>query len=499
MAMNSAGGDDGGGGGSKRQRVDGLDDRCEAVGSDAIPVDRISALPDELRMHILTHLSLKNAIRTGALARGWRDLWKRRWAHCASLEVHLRSRNDLRRELDTMESEPRPRRRLDRFSLIVRISTLKASELRRFLNYTAECGVEDLHVKTLRSTTASKLNFHLPLSSPALACLSLSEITVSMFYKDTLRPFHALKVIRLVSVFFRCREAFGEMMALCPSLLTLDLRSCKCIGNGWEFDRLPPNLRSLTIADCGRITSLDFVRVPSLRSFRYSGWFSNLPLSIPRDAVLSDLYIQLYDSVTMKEWNIDKLRKSLPKDLSSLNILTICYKALMGAYFSSADGASAQLPNFNLHSLKELHLLMLGMKAVNLSSLYLFLKTFQCPNLERLFVQFPDYKYVPIEGSIDQVWEEPPEDGLDNLVMVKVMGFNWNPDEVQLVTFLLKKARSLHKLLIVSRNVTPVDSHGAPEADILLLKEALVNGKIMLITSDNAATQPYHEAYIKLL
>ena len=106
---------------------------------------------------------------------------------------------------------------------------------------------------------------------------------------------------------------------------------------------------------------------------------------------------------------------------------------------------------------------------------------------------------MPIEGSIDQVWEEPPEDGLDNLVMVKVMGFNWNPDEVQLVTFLLKKARSLHKLLIVSRNVTPVDSHGAPEADILLLKEALVNGKIMLITSDNAATQPYHEAYIKLL
>ena len=117
------------------------------------------------------------------------------------------------------------------------------------------------------------------------------------------------------------------MMALCPSLLTLDLRCCSC--NGLVFDRLPPNLRSLTIAGCDRITSLDFVRVPSLRSFRYSGCFSNLPLSIPRDAVLSDLYIQLYDSVTMKEWHIDKLRKSLPKDLSSLNVLTICYKALM--------------------------------------------------------------------------------------------------------------------------------------------------------------------------
>ena len=119
------------------------------------------------------------------------------------------------------------------------------------------------------------------------------------------------------------------MIALCPSLLTLDLRSCRCNGYGWEFDRLPPNLRSLAIAGCERITSLDFVRVPSLRSFHYKGRFSNLPLSIPRDATLSDLYIQLFDSEPMKEWNMDNLRKSLPKDLSSLNVLTICYKALM--------------------------------------------------------------------------------------------------------------------------------------------------------------------------
>ncbi|EER90251.1 FBD-associated F-box protein At5g18780 isoform X1 [Sorghum bicolor] len=486
------GSDSGGGGGVKRQRVD---DRCEAVASDAFPVDRISALPDELRLHVLTHLPLKDAIRTGALARGWRDLWRGRWAHRASLEVHLRSHDDLGRELDVLEREPRPRRRLERFSLVVDISNLKSSELRRFLDYAAECGVEDLHVEMLQGTIASRLNFHLPLSSPALACLSLRHICVSKMYHKGARPFHALEVIRLASVSFR-REAFREMMALCPSLLVLDLRCCSC--SGWVFDRLPPNLRSLTIAGCDRITSLDFVRVPSLRSFRYSGCFSNLPLSIPRDAVLSDLYIQLYDSVMMKEWHIDKLRKSLPKDLSRLNVLTISYKALTGASVLSVDGVSAQLPNFNLHGLKELHLLMLQTKAVNLANLYLFLKTFQCPNLERLFVQLPAYRLKPTEGSIDQVREEPPEDGLDNLVMIKVMNFNWCPTEVQLVSFLLRKASSLQKLLIVSRNVTPVDSPGASEADLSLLKEALVNGTIMFTESDNAATQPYHKAYINL-
>ena len=144
------------GGGEKRKRVDELGDRCEAV-------DRISALPNELRQHILTHLPLKDAIRTGALARGWRDLWKGRWAYPASVEVQLRSRDALLRELDALAREPRPRRRLDRFSLVVETSKLKSSELRRFTEYAAECRVEDLHIEMRKS---SKLNFHLPLSSP---------------------------------------------------------------------------------------------------------------------------------------------------------------------------------------------------------------------------------------------------------------------------------------------------------------------------------------------
>jgi hypothetical protein len=45
------------------------------------------------------------------------------------------------------------------------------------------------------------------------------------------------------------------------------------------------------------------------------------------------------------------------------------------------------MPSLNLHSLRELQLLMFEMEAANLADLYLFLKTCQCPNLERLFVQ----------------------------------------------------------------------------------------------------------------
>jgi len=144
--------------------------------ADAAPVDCISALPDDLRRRILTRLSLKEAIRTGAVARGWRDLWKGRWEHRTSVELHLGSLDDLRRELDALAREPHPRRRLDRFSLVVSTRKIKSSELRRFTEYAAECCVEDLHLETQNRTLEHKLNFHLLLSSPQLVHLSLRRI-----------------------------------------------------------------------------------------------------------------------------------------------------------------------------------------------------------------------------------------------------------------------------------------------------------------------------------
>jgi hypothetical protein len=116
-----------------------------------------------------------------------------------------------------------------------------------------------------------------------------------------------------------------------------------------------------------------------------------------------------------------------------------------------------------------------------------------------LQLQLPGF-VMPKESSqsIDAAPEEPPEDGLDNLAMVKVKNFNWQCAEVQLVSFLLRKAKSLQKLLIVSPNVTPPDVPGVQEADLLFLKEALANGKIMLSESDDAAIQPYHsEVFIE--
>uniref|UniRef100_A0A0A9BZ02 At1g61320/AtMIF1 LRR domain-containing protein n=1 Tax=Arundo donax TaxID=35708 RepID=A0A0A9BZ02_ARUDO len=320
-----------------------------------------------------------------------------------------------------------------------------------------------------------------------------------MYYKGA-QTFHALEVIRLHYVFFT-EAVFRKMMALCPSLRTLDLRGCDydCIFYWGSCMVLPANLRRITIAECDGTTTLDLVPAPSLRSFLYSGSFFDAPFSLPGDAMLADLYICLSYSMS-GSYSTKKFNKALPNDLSGLNVLTICSNALPAASSLSDDGLTAQLPKLsNLHSLRELQLLMLKMEATNLADIYVFLKTCQCPNLERLFVQLPIFNCESMEGSLDAVGEEPPEGGLDNLKIVKVMNFNWRCTELQLVSFLLRKATSLQKLLLVSPNIAPLDMPGLQEADLLLVKEALANAKIMLTESDDAATQPYHsEVFIEV-
>jgi hypothetical protein len=162
-----------------------------------VPVDRISALLDELRLRILARLTYKDAIRTGALASGWRDLWRSRWTHRASVKVYLGRGVAVRRELDALEREPRLRRRLERFSLVAETCKLNNSELKRFLEYAAECHAEDLQIEMRTRTLARKLTFRLPLCSPLLARLSLRDIGIANRWYKGAQPFRALEVIQL--------------------------------------------------------------------------------------------------------------------------------------------------------------------------------------------------------------------------------------------------------------------------------------------------------------
>jgi hypothetical protein len=92
----------------------------------------------------------------------------------------------------------------------------------------------------------------------------------------------------------------------------------------------------------------------------------------------------------------------------------------------------------------------------------------------------------------DYVLVEPTENGLENLKVVKIVNFNWNHIELQLVCFLLRKATSLDKMILVTPTLVPSNAPGIQKADLLFLAEAGANGKVILRESDDAVAQPFH-------
>ena len=109
-----------------------------------------------------------------------------------------------------------------------------------------------------------------------------------------------------------------------------------------------------------------------------------------------------------------------------------------------------------------------------------------------LLLQLPSIPSDALVGQFDRVGVEPPEEGLENLKVVKIANFNWNRNELQLVRFLLRKATSLQKLLLVTPSLIPSNAAGIQKADLLFIAEASTNGKVILRDSDDAATQPFH-------
>jgi hypothetical protein len=79
--------------------------------------------------------------------------------------------------------------------------------------------------------------------------------------------------------------------------------------------------------------------------------------------------------------------------------------------------------------------------------------------------------------------EEPPMDGFESLVKVKITNFQWQCNEIELVHFLFRKARSLQKLiLVVPKGTNPErDKSGnaiLPDLNLLCVEKAPANVKV---------------------
>ncbi|KAL6888700.1 hypothetical protein ACP4OV_009726 [Aristida adscensionis] len=458
--------------------------------------DRISELPDALRLQILSLLPLKSAIRTGALSSRWRGLWEQRWPEPSSLDLRLpagAAAGAAARAGMFAGLQRRGSRRADRFYLAFHAGQLTQAELRRCADYAAACGVEDLHLRLeggagrgSRGGTrrAGTLTVQFPVGSPLLARLSVRGLHLTASANAMVAT---LEVVHLHSVSLT-DAALRRVVAASPRLRELELRYCRHLRR-IDFTTVGvANLRSLTIVDCSRATELRAPVVPRLRSFRFSGaFFSSNIFSGGAAQSLEHLY--LCSGGPEAGLPTTNLPRAVPH-LSNLTVLTICSIALQTTMERS------------LHSLKELHFLMFGMANSNLSDIYSFLKTCRCPQLERLFVQLPTNTIDSFTENFMEVAEEgPPKGGLENLSLAKITNFKGYRNEMQLVEFLLREASSLRKLFLIApkedhpQGLRKIQSHVLPhylKNEVLLLERASANAQILFSETDNPQIQPLH-------
>ncbi|KAF8687393.1 hypothetical protein HU200_043083 [Digitaria exilis] len=293
--------------------------------------DRISELPEDLRLRILTLLPLRSAIRTGALSTRWRALWERRWPAPSSMDLHIRPGDDPEELLRSLER--RGERRIDRFSLTIHpnkrpLQHHRVRDPQRFLDYAAACAVEDLHIDAAGHFVSMLSTFIFPPGCSHLARVFIrhtGRVSFRSFPCSDASRFPALEVIHLYLV--RSVD-INELLWACPRLQTLDLRYCDVLGfqGVINLESSGAHLRSLTVAECNRITRLDASRATGLRSFCLSS--AQLPTyNIPATASLDDLYLSLrgQNCEPIKHWI-----QALP-NLANLTVLTICSVALRGS------------------------------------------------------------------------------------------------------------------------------------------------------------------------
>ncbi|VAI18048.1 unnamed protein product [Triticum turgidum subsp. durum] len=402
------------GGGSKRRRTGEGGERAHP-GAGAAEEDRISSLPEALRLHILGLLPFKSAVRTGALSTGWRALWAHRWPAPSSLDLRLKTHAPPAPILESLER--RGRRRLDRLSLTFQIGKgdLEPDGVHRILDYAA-----DLHVDFAHRALGFIFKLRLPRGDAHLTRLTVGGIRVGLSKPFCARShtFSVLEVIYLDGVTLS-DHTVENLVAACPLLRTLDLRYC----DGLDFVNLEaagPHLRSLTVAECGGVRDICTMEAPSLRSFRYSGSYIRA-LTIPATCALADLYLCFGGPAGRLRplgtplcfdfaWPAGVPRNWLQAltNLSSLTVLTLCSSALrrVSAKARERSLTKSGAASCKLRNLRELQLLMFAMYNSSLDDIYVFMVACCPPLLERLFVQLPTNSHYYRLGSEQSESEE---------------------------------------------------------------------------------------------
>lgn len=298
-------------------------------------IDRISLLPDILRLHILSLLPRRCAIRTGVLSKEWKDLWKHRFSMVISLDFSEQRSGGL--EPDELATQIRSIFlkyhcwRIDSFHLSLFMLDHLRELVTSWIKHAVSRGVEDINLDFHPGQFIMQDDDLLIAESRFTLCEHCFEdkngcdpvIVVMSLRWCSLHPdfgfqnFRSLEVVCLFQV-----DLTGIMVerlvSNCPLLEALELRECDLL----VYIRVShPNsrIRRLVVIDCLNVEEIQ-ISATNLQVFHSHGKF-------PR-RYLFDSTPSLND-VIMTSCIEEHLRKAeMVMEDNNIEALTLCSRAL---------------------------------------------------------------------------------------------------------------------------------------------------------------------------
>ncbi|XP_072956652.1 putative F-box protein At1g49610 isoform X2 [Typha angustifolia] len=399
------------------------------------PHDRISELPEMIRLHILSLLPRKDAIRTDTQGE-----------FVEEISGYMQQYQNRRIEVFRLFFNPG-----DRFE----------NTVKNWIQQAISCGVEEFHLNFSQGLTSCHIDGRLEyrrrrpelkeriFRGNQLAVLNLSYCR--LYKRFRFEHFGFLEVLNLHGVNIT-DSMLERVVSNCPLLRKLDLSLCimlQCLRVSGPL----PRLNYLRVVNCWNVDVVE-ISAPNLEKFYYISRFPSVFLFYN----ISSLVHVILCSAAAEYWFRPNNWLEALVALEHVEVLTLCSRGIQHM-FGPGTSASFALPN-----LRVLRLSMHQIDDNDIMNLYRFFKQCYFPYLEKLSIELP----TTYEDSIIQYFffdinlEDPPKLSFEHLQTISIDNFEGRFDHLVLLQFLLERAVSLDHAYLTLRqelNMYPNRQH----------------------------------------
>ncbi|KAL4341676.1 hypothetical protein GQ457_08G015550 [Hibiscus cannabinus] len=400
------------------------------------PGDRISCLPDDVLVFILSRFPIKVAVRTSLLSRRWRWLWtsvprlefdssntlraiKNRAFGSLSIGEFIDSEKVRLVSLVNHLVESYPLPVIDVFKVCFDLNRSHKHDIDKWVKFLFEKKAKSIELDFSRAVDLH-LPYHLYTLSPSKLGLPSSHPLTSLVLKS-------VKVSGKVLHNFISNSPFLERLCVVGSRSLVHLRVA-----GPSL-----HLKYLEISDCSRLRSLKLV-APNLLTLKYSGPYINIPFeNVPN---LTELSIRNDDNNDDDDLIFTELQQILTF-VPQLQMLTLYI-----------DDEMDMVTSIRLPLMNQLRHMKLSVCADNMDSL-LFLSSWikACPSLHRFTLDVTTLTLRPLEWGSSILYrriKKRRKSAHPSLKVVEITGFVGETVDTELCILLIENAIELEKIVI---------------------------------------------------